>query len=380
MATRALVDSSVDAFWEAAGPSTRRPRTPPELRRREGGGSLTARGPPKRLTGSRPGGGVPLPPRSSAVEEAGADSDALAEYSRVAVELSGRAGYNDAAVNGSWKFWRIYGGRLAFRRDTEVEVLGSDDPELENCNGEGDSRETVSCMVIIRLFLFYQPHVDAWLISDALEEGNVAADCGRVGLGEDLDQHWRVWDGTHWKQDRNVVARVVYDGPAPASLQGLRVLPASAAGSRPPAVGKSPRAISLDSRARPGSELPRVPLTGLRVSTMLGSRATQARQSRPRLVRVHPLQRQRWLRLGTRVTLTQPGHDIGARMSRPFRQLPFGLRVSEPLAEYVMSKNREWTHFFVKVRPCVCRRSLAHPLAATLASIQRRPVVAIVRR
>eukprot|EP00927_Polykrikos_kofoidii_P016527 TRINITY_DN17481_c0_g1_i1.p1 TRINITY_DN17481_c0_g1~~TRINITY_DN17481_c0_g1_i1.p1 ORF type:complete len:314 (+),score=37.31 TRINITY_DN17481_c0_g1_i1:127-1068(+) len=276
MATRALVDSSVDAFWEAAGPSTRRPRTPPELRRREGGGSLTARGPPKRLTGSRPGGGVPLPPRSSAVEEAGADSDALAEYSRVAVELSGRAGYNDAAVNGSWKFWRIYGGRLAFRRDTEVEVLGSDDPELENCNGEGDSRETVSCMVIIRLFLFYQPHVDAWLISDALEEGNVAADCGRVGLGEDLDQHWRVWDGTHWKQDRNVVARVVYDGPAPASLQGLRVLPASAAGSRPPAVGKSPRAISLDSRARPGSELPRVPLTGSPESSAPGSSAPLA--------------------------------------------------------------------------------------------------------
>merc|ERR1719491_1222718 len=53
------------------------------------------------------------------------------EFQRISVEISGREGYNAVAVNGVWSFWRVNSGRLAFRREVELEVDGSDAEEGE---------------------------------------------------------------------------------------------------------------------------------------------------------------------------------------------------------------------------------------------------------
>jgi hypothetical protein len=77
-----------------------------------------------------------------------------------------------------------------------------------------------------RLFLYYSPQVDHWLISDSPEGGgSVTADCGPVGAdGEDLGQHWRVWDGESWRQDRNIHSEVALGGLGFEHLKGLRIV------------------------------------------------------------------------------------------------------------------------------------------------------------
>ncbi|CAJ1396292.1 unnamed protein product, partial [Effrenium voratum] len=110
------------------------------------------------------------------------------EFRKVLVELTGREGYNAAAVNGKWHFWKVKSGRVAFQRELS----------LEGAAPEG-------AVPSLRLFLFYVPQTDTWIISDAPDaSGSVVADCGPVLGGTDLQQSWRVWDGDGWKEETGV--------------------------------------------------------------------------------------------------------------------------------------------------------------------------------
>lgn len=270
MATRALVDSSIDAFWKAAG--TARPTTPQDLLRRTQ--------PTKRATAQK------TAKRASSVAVQSArksepDTEVHEEFRAVTVELSGREGFNAVAINGIWQFWLVRNGRLAFRREVEIEVERDDiqettgdgstadrekspDDEAAPTTSRGGSNRGVAT---VRLFLHYVPQVDSFLISDAADEsGTVVADCGPVSAsGEDLGQHWRVWDGERWREDRNIVAEVAFDGPQPPTLMGLRVIqPAALTGTSGP--GSRTRAHSQEARmsatltAYPPVE-PRAPLS-----------------------------------------------------------------------------------------------------------------------
>ncbi|CAJ1423392.1 unnamed protein product [Effrenium voratum] len=132
------------------------------------------------------------------------------EFRKVLVELTGREGYNAAAVNGKWHFWKVKSGRVAFQRELS----------LEGAAPEG-------AVPSLRLFLFYVPQTDTWIISDAPDaSGSVVADCGPVLGGTDLQQSWRVWDGDGWKEDLNI--SVELSVPESMSLSGLCVAPATA--------------------------------------------------------------------------------------------------------------------------------------------------------
>lgn len=234
MATRGLVDASIDAFWNSAGSA--RPATPPELRRsqphrRTGGPRASSL---KSARGYAASGGGPHSARRGAPA---AEQDLPSEFQHVTVELSGREGYNAVAVNGIWRFWRVRAGRLAFRRDAGLQVE-PDNLEEEGCSSEDSGGATSDANAAagrtgngqsgtetIRLFLFYAPQVDAWLISDSANlSGSISADCGPVGDDEDLGNHWRVWDGEKWRQDRNIVAEVSYGSSSISNLNGLRVV------------------------------------------------------------------------------------------------------------------------------------------------------------
>lgn len=252
MATRGLVDASIGAFWAAAGAP--RPTTPQDLLRRQG------RQRARRAAGTS----VPLSARrpAGALGGAATEGEAPPELRRVAVELSGREGYNAAAVNGVWRFWAVRGGRLAFHR--EVELQAEDDEDTAEDAEEGiaspssraaraEGSVAAGEKAAVRLHLFYLPQVDSWLISDTPDtSGSVVADCGPVAGGEDLGQHWRVWDGEAWREDRNILAEVALGGPPPPSLQGLRVVPVAPT---------RPRAHSLETRPPP-PPVPRAPPTG----------------------------------------------------------------------------------------------------------------------
>lgn len=200
-----------------------------------------------------------MPAQLDAAEQ---PAQALSDFRHVTVELSGREGYNAAAVNGVWRFWKVLGGRLAFRRDAELEASGDGSPR----SPEADVGGPVAVGgATFRLFLFYLPEVDAWLISDSADTlGSVAADCGPVGHGgADLGQHWRVWDGSDWREDRNIVAEVAHGGPRVAALDGLRVAaPRHAdhgqrAQSQDPRRPREPEAHERRARAPESARLPR---------------------------------------------------------------------------------------------------------------------------
>lgn len=126
------------------------------------------------------------------------------EFKKVVVEISGRDGYNSAALNGVWHFWKVKNGRLAFDREIQLREEADEDSDA---SPKRDLEEDVK---ILRLFLFYVPQTDAWIISDAPDlAGNVIADCGPLNEGKDLEQIWRVWDGDGWKEDHNISAEII---------------------------------------------------------------------------------------------------------------------------------------------------------------------------
>lgn len=250
MTTRSGVDASIDAFWSSAGlprpPDHGMKRRPPKSSRscsgsRPGGGSETLAPSPRRATSSRP----------KAEEAGGRQEDRYPELKHITVEISGREGFNSAAVNGLWNFCGVRHGRLAFFRDAEV--CGGSEPE----DGED---------AVLRLFLHYVPEVDNWLISDVPDlSGTVVADCGPVGRGSDLQQRWRVWDEDGWREDENVVVKVDLGSSPPGNLRGLAVIPGVAAtgntGSlsararaRPQVEGTPPQLPMSARAARPGSQ------------------------------------------------------------------------------------------------------------------------------
>eukprot|EP00929_Paragymnodinium_shiwhaense_P080866 TRINITY_DN42213_c0_g2_i1.p1 TRINITY_DN42213_c0_g2~~TRINITY_DN42213_c0_g2_i1.p1 ORF type:complete len:312 (+),score=29.09 TRINITY_DN42213_c0_g2_i1:89-1024(+) len=220
MSSRAHVDACIDAFWSTAG--QKRPVTHQELAKSRPAESRVPKLPvaTKRSPSATP----------DAVEPSGAASNS--EFRKITVEISGRCGYNAEAVNGCWRFWRVRGNRLAFLRDLDLDGP-SDDVGLDELapSGPMDALD-VACQKAsrtrLRLFLYYHSHVDAWVISDSPDAaGSICADCGPVAGDDDLGQHWRVWDGEGWKEDRNIVSEIVLDGPMPANLQGLRLAPAA---------------------------------------------------------------------------------------------------------------------------------------------------------
>jgi len=194
MATRGLVEASLDAFWSAAGPA----------RVRKPGAGLQKR------FGRRP-----QAPHGRARPGAvgGPDTTTPEEFRHVSLAITGRSGYNESAINGTWHFWCVRAGRLAFRRVVEL---------------PGDSAEQA---VSLRLYLQYVPDFDAWLMGDSVDgSGSVIADCICAKGEPDLQQPWRVWDGDAWCEDRNVEVEVMSeqtgDGAdvATPQLKGLRVV------------------------------------------------------------------------------------------------------------------------------------------------------------
>lgn len=278
MATRALVDSSINAFWDTA--RSARPTTPQDLLRRSQA-LPSKKSVSQKLAKRVTSGSVPI--QSARRQES--DAEVQDEFRSITVELSGREGFNGTAINGIWRFWRVRNGRLAFRREVEFEVERDDiqeatDAHAETTGADGtagvqedvdtgatpcSSRGGNRGVATVRLFLFYMPQVDTWLISDAADgSGTVVADCGPVYTsGEDLGQHWRVWDGDMWREDRNITAEVAYGGPQPPTIKGLRVLqPATLPPPRAPS--QRTRAHSQESRrgAAPAYALePQAPLS-----------------------------------------------------------------------------------------------------------------------
>mmetsp|Transcript_71395 Transcript_71395/g.167259 ORF Transcript_71395/g.167259 Transcript_71395/m.167259 type:complete len:255 (+) Transcript_71395:57-821(+) len=229
MATRALIDASIDSFWSAAGvPCPVNPHC------RDGKRSASVKL-PKSLSRGRP-----KPPQPALVE--------AEAYKSVSVELSGREGYNSGAVNGRWHFWRVKGGRLAFQRELR---LSDEEEDAASPSGSDSTKETdepktpkaggASSPSLLRLFLYYVPQTDAYVISDASDAtGSIIADCGPVEAGVELEQNWRVWDGDTWKEDWNVTAEILAPESAAAMMSGLRVLQAPVSARGPPAMQEAP--------------------------------------------------------------------------------------------------------------------------------------------
>lgn len=218
MATRALIDASIDSFWNAAGVPC--PTNTHCLEKRSASLKL-----PKSLSQ----GGSRAPPAAPAEVDV---------YKKVTVMLTGREGHNAAAVNGLWYYWRVKGGRLAFQRQIVL-------PSAEEDGDDGPSPQ------LLRLFLYYVPPTDAFVISDSCDAtvGSIMADCGPIGEGMDLEQNWRVWDGGGWKEDRNVEAEIRVPDTLPLSMSGLRV-------AAPPSTARGQR-----TGGRQEPPLPRAPLT-----------------------------------------------------------------------------------------------------------------------
>jgi len=280
MATRSLVEASIDSFWNEAGvprpPSPRGPKRQqpaklkagivvnPKLRLPPSPGvdkpraRQTDRGypaPSSVTEGSRRGtcnaSTSAGPPRSRV-----ADRD-WQEFRNVAVELAGREGYNAAAVNGTWIFWNVKNGRLAFRREVLVDIGEEEKSDtlhepgsVSNAPNPDDvalSSPARVAQTAVRLFLVYVQKTDTWIISDSADStGCVVADCGPVGKADDLDQNWRVWDGEGWKEDRNITARILVDDSLPQRLSGLRVVPHGSTQANP--LTSRDRAKSQDGR------------------------------------------------------------------------------------------------------------------------------------
>lgn len=225
MATRGLVESSIDAFWSAAAAA--QPTLPQDVLRRSQPARKLAHGTKSgynskssRVNGAGTSG-------SLSARRAAPDPEAHAEFHNITVELSGREGYNSIAVNGIWRFWRVRCGRLAFLRDVEMPMVEDycSDPSTAVASADVQAAGSRPGVATIRLYLFYLQQVDSWIISDTPDSsGSITADCGPVGNGNDLDNHWRIWDGGRWCEDRNVVAEVALGGPGFPNLKGLRVM------------------------------------------------------------------------------------------------------------------------------------------------------------
>eukprot|EP00913_Durusdinium_trenchii_P018691 g17565.t1 len=147
MATRALIDASIDSFWTAAGscPARKKRPTVPKLPQQLGQGRVKAAPRPK-------------------VEESH-------EFKKILVDITGREGFNAVALNGLWHFWKVKSGRLAFQREIQL-----NSPDMPRSDEEAESEE-----------------VDAPDFS-----GNVIADCG-PSEGMDFDQIWRVLQSVEQK-------------------------------------------------------------------------------------------------------------------------------------------------------------------------------------
>jgi len=244
MATHALIDASIDSFWAAAGVAC------PAAKGRKSRSAVPKL--PQQL-----GQGYGQGPGQLAKAAKPKVNDALGqEFKKVTVEITGREGYNSAAVNGVWYFWKVKNGRLAFNREIQLDTLEAVDEESDT----SPRRETPSPQVL-RLFLFYVVQTDAWIISDAADfSGNVIADCGPCQEGSDFDQTWRVWDGDGWKEDDNISAEIHDADILPMSAGSCRRLtvgpPLSARG--PPRAALRPREdhqLPLTSRRRTPRQL-----------------------------------------------------------------------------------------------------------------------------
>jgi hypothetical protein len=148
-------------------------------------------------------------------------ADFAMAFSAVSIQVQNREGINSEAVNGTWKYWKVVNGRLAFFREITEEPQNAEAeedaaPEAEDVTGKS--------LTVHRLYLFYERILDMWLISDTGSiEGVIVADCGPVTDETDLEQIWRVWGGDGWQPDERVTATVVVDGPPSEMLEGLRV-------------------------------------------------------------------------------------------------------------------------------------------------------------
>jgi len=258
MATRSLIDASIDAFWSVAGKEAQ---------------DCYARKQAPRKKGDRP----PLARPAPAAAARDAATVSRPEFRGITVDISGREGYNMLAVNGVWNFWDVRSGRLCFTRDVEMPPAPIDtDDDASPSSGDAErrdeaieefgssahrssvgaerSRRREAEPLMVRLYLHYAAQVDAWIISDSVDmSGTVVADCGPT-RGRDLEQPWRVWDGEGWREDRNIVMNLNVGSPPPPGLEGFRLhlLPGV------PLPGASPRAqAALPGAATPSVALPR---------------------------------------------------------------------------------------------------------------------------
>eukprot|EP00435_Cladocopium_sp_Y103_P053685 s1995_g17.t1 len=104
MATHALIDASIDSFWAAAGVPCPAPN----------GGRKKKSALPKLPQGQGYSQGAKAAVKPKLNEAIGQ------EFKKVVVETSGREGYNSAALNGLWHFWKVKNGRLAFDREIQL--------------------------------------------------------------------------------------------------------------------------------------------------------------------------------------------------------------------------------------------------------------------
>mmetsp|Transcript_30158 Transcript_30158/g.70375 ORF Transcript_30158/g.70375 Transcript_30158/m.70375 type:complete len:285 (-) Transcript_30158:17-871(-) len=260
MANRRVIEASIDSFWEAAEKlpishkasalrtgKVARHVPPLPLSAREATAGAVSRGRSLRNSSTAAGAchsaRVARAPKELELPPPGSES--------VTVELCGREGFNEAAVNGVWRFWRVEAGRLAFKRQVHIVPDEPDSPGL----GEGDATAEAE----ITLYLRYVPEVDAWVVTDSARgDGDVLADCGPIGRdGEDLGQHWRVYDGSSWAEDTNILAEVSFPDSVNGGLSTLRV-PAQSAASTPLAPLQHQEAPSR-ARSLPHRPSPRIP-------------------------------------------------------------------------------------------------------------------------
>lgn len=231
MATHALIDASIDSFWAAAGV----PCPAPNGRKK------------KSALPKLPGQGYCQGPKAAVKPKL---NEAIGqEFKKVVVEISGREGYNSAALNGVWHFWKVKSGRLAFDREIQLREAADED-------SDASPRDLDEDVKTLRLFLFYVPQTDAWIISDSPDlTGNVIADCGPLNEGKDLEQTWRVWDGDGWKEDHNISAEIIGASELGCAMAGL-ALGMSPLSARGPVANRARRAEQRED--------PRVPLTARR--------------------------------------------------------------------------------------------------------------------
>jgi len=143
-----------------------------------------------------------------------------ADFSKVSISIQNREGMNAEGINGTWNFWKVRNGRLAFFREIFEE---SEDAQPEEDAALEAEDITGKPLIVLRLFLFYDRILNMWLVTDTGDvDGMIVADCGPAGES-DLEQVWRVWSGDGWEPDERVSATVIVDGPTSEMLEGLRV-------------------------------------------------------------------------------------------------------------------------------------------------------------